>query len=180
MSRRIEQPPTAVIARRRGFSLIELIIVITCSSGLMLVAVSLVTTTMQLQRMARHSAMQTQAASRLLELFRLDVQAGNALAAPSAESLEIRAHNNLVIRYRVSGSRLIRDEELPGGAHRREEVDFGAGTKCRVERLESPPAAAVTVVVDARLHGIPPHIERRVVALLERRPTIFFTEEPLP
>ncbi len=105
--------------RRRGFSLIEMLVVITVGSVLLGVTVSVFHLLLRMEGTARQYVYQSAVTAQLVDQFRRDVhRAVDAAAADDDWQLTFSAGHTIV--YRLGPGELVRIERIDGADHHRE------------------------------------------------------------
>lgn len=157
--------------RRRGVSLIELIVLMTAISTILSFTVVILHRTMRAHNRAQATHADEQSAWRLSEALRRDVvEAIEAKAEqdPQATLLTIRSRGGGLVRYRFGPLAVNREQERSvDGRSTFEEYTFGGPTAWGVEVLDSPKRLVVQTVTDPmeRTRAIVP-IKMRVMSRL--------------
>lgn len=147
------------MTRRRGLTLIELLVAMAGASAILGMAVAMVYTLLEADRAGRQRMHVGESLGRLAEQFRRDVHAAEAVAplAPAggqqpSPGWQLRLDDGRSVRYGVREGKLIRSEHLGGKAVRQDSfalphgatmsVRPDAGGPPRAVRLSIEPAAA--------------------------------------
>jgi prepilin-type N-terminal cleavage/methylation domain-containing protein len=98
--------------RRRGYSLVELLVVISVSSVLASVAVGLIGILMGVDRGGRRHLHETNALARLAQQFRADVAAAESASSDGPHELHLRLSGGRVVDYASEAGQATREERL--------------------------------------------------------------------
>ena len=105
---------------RRGFTLVEMIVVIGGITIILGLCAGLLHTLLRLDRSGRESLNDTNTLARLARQFRQDVRASRAAKPGDAGSLALTRPDGPDVSYRVQGARLVREERAGEKVVRRE------------------------------------------------------------
>ncbi len=163
---------------RRGFSLIEMLVVMTVGAVVVGVGVGMLQVLLQLEQTGRDRVFQVRVLARLSEQFRCDVGAA-VRQTPGARQGERQfvMTGDRVITYRVLPGEVRRDERMAGKPVRQESYVLPGGCSAAITvRSEAAAAVASLVVAD---HGTPLAAgrEMRVTAVLGKDHR--FTKSPV-
>lgn len=143
------------MTRRRGFSLVELLVVLSMMAIVLVLCVGLIHTLLRLDRAARAQVAEDADLSRLAREFRRDVRAATALepipfaagpstwlplALPGGRTVEYRSRGNTLIRSERTAEAILRTEtfRLPSRVAVRWEIE-GTGDRTVVGLVLDPP-----------------------------------------
>ena len=136
--------------RRGGYSLVELLVVISVSSVLASVAVGLIGILMGVDRGGRRHLHETNALARLAQQFRADVAAAEDLASDGPHGLHLRLSDGRVVDYASEAGLATREERL--GEERRAREQFALPDEARLAfevAAEQRPAIASASLASA-------------------------------
>jgi len=152
--------------RRKGFSLVEVMVAMAVGSVLMAIVVGLLYTLMETDRTSREHLRLRIAAARLADQFRRDVHAGVRLSgqgavaedgaeAPAAWELELPPDR--VVEYRLEEDSLLRTERAGGEVVRREwfKLPPHAVVSIRLSGEQGQPIATLRIAPDVKLPEAP-------------------------
>lgn len=123
--------------QRRGYTLIEMLVVVTVSAVLMGVAVQVLYLLARLERGGRESVGRATIVARLADQFRSDVHAAlRSMPAAGAEKSQWR--------FALAGDSAVAYRALPGEVERREQV---AGKPARQESYALPAESVAEIVI---------------------------------
>ncbi|QDT46355.1 hypothetical protein Pan258_03730 [Symmachiella dynata] len=129
--------------RRRGISLIEMIVVIGASSIILMVGAGMLHTLMRSERVATESLVHATNHARLAEQFRDDIHAATTATIqgePGADyALQITTPNAAEIAYSQQGRLLVRKETVAKQPPRHEQFQLPADVRIRFAIDESGP-----------------------------------------
>jgi len=135
---------------RRGYSLIEMLVVIAVSSVVIALAVALLQSLFTADRATRDHVAGQQSLRRLADDFRDDAHAAVKLAAVQAAAdakatpaWELEMDASRKVRYAASTGRVVREETAAGKMLRREVYRLPDGSSAAIRLESGPPALAV-------------------------------------
>ncbi|MSR57203.1 MAG: prepilin-type N-terminal cleavage/methylation domain-containing protein [Planctomycetaceae bacterium] len=144
---------TPHVSRRRGVSLIELLIVMAIAGVIITLTMTTIHLLLRSERDQSRAVWMTVTVSRLAQVFREDVHATTLAAiAPEHEQLSrlaLVAADGREIVYLASEHVLERVETQKGEESHRDQFHFPLGTRMRFERDESPQLVRVVLDVAA-------------------------------
>ena len=163
--------------RRKGFSLVEVMVAMAVGSVLMAIVVGLLYTLMETDRTSREHLRLRIAAARLADQFRRDAHAAVGLTGPpdvaedGAEVLpvwELELPPDRVVEYRVEGHSLLRTERAGGEVVKREWFGLPPHAVASIERSgeQGQPIATLRIVPDVDPPGTPAWRPLRIDAVL--------------
>jgi prepilin-type N-terminal cleavage/methylation domain-containing protein len=120
---------------RRGYTLMEMLIVIAMSTVLMGVAVSVLNLLMRAERAGREHVSRTATVARLADQFRNDVRAAQRLVAADGapkNQWQFALAPDRVATYRASPGEMERREEVAGKLVRQESYALPGGCSARI------------------------------------------------
>jgi len=144
--------------RRRGYSLIEILVVITVGSVMLGVAVAMLHTLMQVQEDSREWLRYHTTLGRLGRQFRCDVHAAVGFQPPEAKPggdpptpWQLDFKPDRVVRYRVDQRGLIRTEQTGGNLLRREAfwLPDDRAVSIRLQAETRPPIVSLSITSGA-------------------------------
>ena len=136
--------------RRRGYSLVEVIVVMATASVLLGLTVTLLYTLFRAERGGRDQVRHYTALGRLAEQFRRDVHAATAADAIENQEWEFSLSDNRTVTYRMEPGRVIRLEQAGEASPRRESFALPPGMTAAVEiDTDAEPTFARLVIVPA-------------------------------
>jgi prepilin-type N-terminal cleavage/methylation domain-containing protein len=139
---------------RRGFTLIEMLAVMTCLAIMMGLCVVTIQVLLRVGADARDRRSSTAALGRLAEQFREDVYASDEAMVLAPEDLRLARgpRPRLAIAYEVEGGRVDRIESVDDTERRRESYMLGRGRSAAFEARNDGPRRFLVLVVhpDAR------------------------------
>ncbi len=148
--------------RQLGFTLVEMLVAITLSSSVMLVAVALVHRALDHHVQARGRVQAAVAFNRFAEQFRLDVHQARAMES-SDEGLELLGQDGATISYVAAGHVLTRKQPQAAQLHV-SQVELNRD--CTVGFVVDRERAIATLLVEIRAEALAARVERRVAAAL--------------
>ncbi len=151
-------------ATRRGFTLIEMILVIGSVSVILAICGSLLHVLLRLDRSGRESLGDSVTLTRLARQFRQDVRAARAVDLGKEQQLELARSDGPPIIYHLDKGLLLREERKGDDVRRREAYSLtrlgplrfesdGSWIRLILSRHPAHPAATVrpAVIIEARL-----------------------------
>lgn len=133
---------SAAARRRRGVSLVEILIVVTIAGVILLVSMTTIHLLLRAEREQARAVWMAVTVSRLEQVFREDVHASLAEPlVPQAEALPrltLAADDGRAIAYIADDHVLERVESRSGAESHRDQFHFPPGTRIRFESDESP------------------------------------------
>lgn len=166
--------------RRRGASLVELLVVVSSTAAILSLSAELIYRGMRTQSESRRFFDGERAAWRLAKDFRNDAHAASeATVAPEAVGadglIRLEQADGRVVVYRRDGAKIVRMASSPGAAESREEYPLAAGTTAEVQFDDATRLATLSVVKEpADAAAAPPRsvreapIELEVLAIVGR------------
>jgi prepilin-type N-terminal cleavage/methylation domain-containing protein len=146
--------------RRRGFSLIELLVVVAVGSVLTGTGIAVVYALLSAEQAGRELLRTRAALDRLADQFRRDAHAATALTRPAPEedddlrpAWQLRLDANLVVEYRQGRDELLRVEKRDGHIQRRESFALPSGTTASVESVAETRPAIILLRIGPREEG---------------------------
>ncbi len=146
---------------RRGYSLIELLVVLAAASTVLTVSAVLLHRTMQMAAKTRAFHVEEATAWRLAALLRNDAAGAESIDLSKAEadlSVTIRGASSEPIVYRFSGSRAERTQRLDGGREARDSFELPSVAKWRGETLGMTNTVRMNMV---RIEALPSDVVSR-------------------
>jgi prepilin-type N-terminal cleavage/methylation domain-containing protein len=140
---------------RRGFTLLEMLVVIAVSTIIVGIAVSLVITMMHLEKQSRKRLGSFRIQGQLAEQYRRDVRAATGLSPVKTADkegeqagCELQFDSERLVRYRVDGPRIVRTELAGDRPVRNESYRLlsGATAQFQLPEGESPAIAGLRIV----------------------------------
>jgi len=133
--------------RRRGTTLIEVIVALTAGSVILGVAAAMLCLLLRTQSVSRDHVHQGTVLSRLSEQFRHDVLAATAVDGREANSWEFTMTPERTVSYRAESETLVREETADGEPTRQQRFSLPPGTAPSIESEGSPSATIVSLIV---------------------------------
>jgi len=170
-------------SRRRGTTLIELMVTISTASVLLLLATSVVHRMMRFESKSRQRASVHRTAVRLSHDFRKDIHQADSFQIRGREdqppTIRLVLPEGSDVTYRVTQHRVLREQRIDDQQVARETYDFPADYQVSFSR-SSPRLAELTVVHNPRLAGIGPQTVLHVEAEAGRLLRLAKVEEAAP
>jgi prepilin-type N-terminal cleavage/methylation domain-containing protein len=136
--------------RRRGFTLVEMLVVMTVGSVMFGIGVGVLHLLFQIERAGRDRVQQTRVLARLAEQFRADVNAAERPISAQGNrpsQWQFAMTGDRLVTYRALPGRLDRDEQVAGKLVRQESyaLPTGCSATISVEREAKPPVASLII-----------------------------------
>jgi prepilin-type N-terminal cleavage/methylation domain-containing protein len=166
-----------------GFTLAEMMVVMTVSSTLLVLATGMVHQTMTLQSRGRQLGARQQTALRLASQFRHDVQRSRQASLQrdgTALIFESRRPGESAVTYNAEDGQVLRAQLRANGQHQRESFRFTPGDQAHFELLPGPRRAVLVITHPIEQVGDKPRLELHVEAVVGRHRTGLFAENVLP
>ena len=119
--------------RRRGYSLVEMVVVIATASVLLGLTVTLLYTLLRVERDGRDQIRHYTTLGRLAAQFRRDAHAATAASAIDNRQWKFTLSDNRAVTYRMEPGRLIRLEQAGEASPNRESFALPPGMTAAVE-----------------------------------------------
>jgi type II secretory pathway pseudopilin PulG len=166
--------------RRRGFSLVELLVVLSSVTVLLSLTAVLLTRAMRSQAETRHYFESQRHALALNEQFRRDVHAAQSVELDAAalkknELVRLTLDENGTVAYLREERGLTRVLTQSDGAVSREEYDLGGVVESKVQQENAPERLALSVTASADIMLMPDEPPARI----REKPAIFQAEAVL-
>ena len=166
-----------------AFTLVEMLVTMTVSTTLLVLASGMIHQTMTLHTQGRLQGDRQRTALRLARQFRHDIQHSHQVSLQqdgAAMTLEIRQPTAVTVTYSTQDSRIVRDQPRANGQHQREMFLFAPNDRAYFELLADPHRAALVV-----MHPVDPiteneRIELHVEGVIGRRQIESFTTRKQP
>lgn len=153
--------------RRKGFSLVEVLVAIAVASLMLATAVGLLYALIEMDRTSREHLRLRTAAARLADRFRRDVHAAVRLTGPpaaaedgaeAAVAWELELPPDRAVEYRLEEDSLLRTERAEGEAVKREWFGLPphAAASIRISAGQSPPIVSLRIAPDGQSPAEPP------------------------
>ena len=173
--------------KRRGFTLVELMVTISSASVLLMLATGVVHSTMRFESMSRQRAEVHRAAVRLSHDFRHDVHRANGFRisdrADQPHTIRLTLPEGSEVTYQVTRQRVLREQRLStqqvAQQVARETYDFPANYQVMFSQSE-PQMAELTVEHHLQLVGVDPQTVVHVQAEVGRLLRLAKVEEAAP
>jgi len=158
----------------RGFTLVEMIVIMSVGSSLLLLATGVVHRTMRIESSSRERADDYRTARRLSHDFRRDAhQAESCRVSDEADgppTIRLSLPDQDDVIYTVARGMVLREQRLAEGQVRYEPYYFPTGYRTAFAQVFRPRRAVLSVEQDLGLAGEPPrtlvHVEAEVGRLL--------------
>ncbi|QDV24556.1 prepilin-type N-terminal cleavage/methylation domain-containing protein [Aureliella helgolandensis] len=155
--------------RQHGFTLIEVLVVVTVSSSLLVVAVTAVAQTMQLSQLTTAEVQRIQATQLFVEQFRESGHRAIEVLCPAPEELTLVLEEDVQITFKFSDQIIRRVESQMGQVRRSEHLDLGDVRFVEFAKLEEPLRAQLTILRDHNLHAETGMVERQIESVVGLR-----------
>jgi type II secretory pathway component PulJ len=140
--------------RRRGFSLVELLLVISSLTVLLGICVGLIHSLLRLDRIARTNLAESATIGRLARQFRQDVHAAERIDEPVRnESLRLELPARRTIEYASRSGQLTRTLRRSGEDEGREVYHLAARGTPRFESIRRKGQAILTMIFEGKKGG---------------------------
>ena len=166
------------MSKRKGFTLVEMLVVISVGSTLMMLAIGLVHQSMTLSKAVQSNSARLHATNRFIDQFREDVHTSNNVVCQDSKSLNIEfvdasSSRTKQIRYTSSNNKILREEVLFDDKIRREELvlseqGFGHFEIDSDERIARLTIEKKSDQKDSEMKDAPPRLDRKVEAAIGR------------
>ncbi|MEO2047721.1 MAG: prepilin-type N-terminal cleavage/methylation domain-containing protein [Pirellulales bacterium] len=166
-----------------AFTLVEMLVTMTVSTTLLVLASGMIHQTMTLHTQGRLQGDRQRTALRLARQFRHDIQHSHQVSLQqdgAAMTLEIRQPTAVTVTYSTQDSRIVRDQPHANGQHQRELFLFAANDRAHFELLADPRRAALVVTHPVDSITEKERIELHVEAVAGRRQIESFTTRQQP
>lgn len=163
--------------RRHAFTLVELIIALSASSVLMVLAIGLVHRSMSASSLAKGRADDQQTLVRLSNQFRKDVHASSAAELSDSNQLRLQRPQGHSIDYAIDGSRCQREESLENGRRHRETYRLNQDSQLAFSQLSDPERVTLVVTRQWRGRREPALVDAHVEAVVGGRLTLQSEQE---
>jgi len=155
--------------KRNGYSLAEMLVVITVASVLLSIAAQLVTRAMRIDTTWREQGDIARSMSRLAHDLRQDVhQARSVIVSQDPEKLELSRADGAKMSYTVAPEEIIRSSQRDNEQLEREYYRITSDQQVAIRSLSDPPRVELIVTRAVKLVGEPPRIILRVSAEVGR------------
>jgi prepilin-type N-terminal cleavage/methylation domain-containing protein len=157
--------------KQRGFTLVEMVAVISVSSVLLMLATGVVHRAMRLDTAWREQADLARAMARLTHDVRRDAhQAQSVVITQNPLVLRMVLAGSAKVNYQVAGERIIRERQIAGEQTEHEYYKKPADYRLEITTLASPERVELILTHDVKLVGVAPramlHVEAEVGRLL--------------
>jgi prepilin-type N-terminal cleavage/methylation domain-containing protein len=166
------QPKNRKTGLTPGFTLVEMLVTMTVSTTLLVLASGMIHQTMTLHSQGRLQGDRQRTALRLARQFRHDIQHSHQVSLQqdgAAMTLKIRQPTAVTVTYSTQNSRIVRDQPHANGQHQRELFAFTPNDRARFELLSDPHRAALVVTHPVDSITEKERIELHVEGVIGRR-----------
>lgn len=157
--------------RRSGFTLVEVLMVITFASTLLVLAAQLIHRGMTFSKANQSRTELSQSCRLLATQFRRDVHQSANVDLESPQSLVLNPKSARRVEYVVSETTTMRRAFRDGSVYHREIYRFAQPTTIEFELLTDPQRIALRIETRHGLKGVEPKLERNIVAVLDTEPS---------
>jgi hypothetical protein len=158
------------VNRRRGTTLMELVICMTIGSSIMLMAIQVTHQAMTASSQALQRSQQERAGARLAQQFRSDVHRASDVVIESEETVRAQLADETKVTYKILTDRVTREEVPKEGPSLHESYDVGDGAKVAFHEIAAPRRIELVMLRETLLHKLPPRIELHAVAVVGKDP----------
>jgi prepilin-type N-terminal cleavage/methylation domain-containing protein len=166
------------MSRRPGYSLVELLVVMTVATVVLGAAGVLLHTVLRTDQAVRDEQQAHAGISRLAEQFRADVHAAVAVEPPAAEAgaaaqpveYRLRLPAGQTVLYRFETGKASRLEQAGQEVKRRETFTLPGDNMARIELRDNPPPTVASLVLSStgEAPGRPPGVTARIDAVVAK------------
>lgn len=173
------------MSKRKGFTLVEMLVVISVGSTLMMLAIGLVHQSMTLSKAVQSNSERLHATNRFIDQFREDVHTSNNVVCQDSKSLNIEfgdasSSRTKQIRYTSSNNKILREEVVPDGKIRREELVLGDKVFGSFELDSNEQIASLKIQKDLEAQDAHLRLDRKVEVVIGRLAVAGHNGEILP
>lgn len=165
---------------RRGFTLVEILIALSASSVLMVLAIGLVHRSMSANSLARKRADHQRTLLRLTDRFRDDVHRGEEADLFDTTRLQLHLTGGRSVDYVLDGSDCRREEVLDGGGKLVETFKLLSGSQISFDEVENPDRIVMRATRAATGKGGQPLVDAHTEAVVGRMLWLQNPQEPSP
>lgn len=136
---------------RRGYSLVEMLVVIGVMSAVAGVAVGILHSILSVNHAARQGLIEQSALARLAETFRADARAADELTGGKSGKWELKRSDGPSVEYRLEADRLTRRGQTSAGGPTVEDFLLPKGAAVTIEKMNQKDvggAAMLTLTVE--------------------------------
>lgn len=167
----------------RGFTLVEMLVTMTVSSTLLVMAVGMIHQTMTLHSQGRLRGDRQRTALRLARQFRHDIQRCHQVALQqdgATMNLEIQQPQPVTVTYTIQDGQIVRDQPRADGQHQREPFPLDPRDRAHFELLPDPRRAVLVVTHPVDRIAGKERIELHLEAVVGRHRVHSFAANGLP
>ena len=146
--------------RKRGFTLVEFLVVLTIGSTVMALAVGMVHQAMLVAESAQRNSRQSIASNRFFEQFRSDIHFGISIEIDQNQSLAIQLGDKSEVIYAVAKNSITREQRRPNDNVVREEVALNDRAYGTLKFDESNKKASLCVYTETGVKQTLPRLDR--------------------
>jgi prepilin-type N-terminal cleavage/methylation domain-containing protein len=151
--------------KSRGFTLVEMLAVISVSSVLLVIATGVVHRAMRVHSQWETQADANRAWARLAHDYRNDVhQCEDMLLTQNPTTIKLTFPDSTVVTYEVAADEIIRDHQSPGEDRRREFYEKPQGYEVHISINDDPRWVELQVTRDPKLKGVEPRVVLHIQA----------------
>ena len=145
--------------KRNGYSLAEMLVVITVASVLLSIAAQLVTRAMRIDTTWREQGDVARSMSRLAHDLRQDIhQARSLIVTQDPQALELTRVDGAKVSYTVAAEEIVRSSQRDDEQLEREYYKISADQQVEMRSLSDPPRVELLVTQAVKLVGEPSRV----------------------
>lgn len=152
-----------------GFTLVELLVVISVGSGLMLLAIGVVQQSMTFAQLGYHRADQDRTMVRLDRQFRQDVHRCEGFELQADNQLQMSLDAETEVVYTIESSRIERRLKVAGEMRQHETYDLNLRTAAELQRFDTPSRLGIVLTTDTQLQTESLRTDRQIIAAVGLR-----------
>ncbi|MDZ4849602.1 MAG: prepilin-type N-terminal cleavage/methylation domain-containing protein [Pirellulaceae bacterium] len=157
--------------RRRGFTLVEMIVVLAIGSTVLTLAIGMVDQSMLISSATKSGCQRQLATNRFLEQFRSDIHQGTKVDSDSPDSLTVFSSDDSKIVYRTEHNRILREQFKASQSLRREELFLDDRELAGFEFQAANSLAVLQISSRTDFVSQTLRVDRRVEAMVGLTPT---------
>ena len=165
---------------RQGSSIVELMVVLSVSSTLMMVSTSWIHQSLRLGSTSRIQQEHHHSLMRLARQFRDDVYLASTVALVDDKDIRVTLDDGRTVQYSIGADGILFSVSKGDDTFRQDFFELARGSQCRWDGSQMPDAIALVVI---RRTGTQPEVsdpvaDVRIRASVGRWATVGFQEEP--
>lgn len=154
--------------KRKGSTLVELVLSMSAGSAVMLLAISLVHQTMTLTEKSRHRADNHRSLDQLSQHFRRDIRLAVGIELTSNDELLIKNSDGSQVSYTCQNHYVVRQRRHTSLGNENERFILGAESTASIQKIPNPERISLIVSSETGLVGIPPRVDLHVESIVGR------------